>query len=230
MDRTVDHGSAEALLRTMLAVFPKRIAAVASFGAESAVLLHMLAEADPSVPVIFLDTGKLFPETLQYRDRLVARLGLTDVRTARPDIGRLTRVDPDGQLWQDDPDLCCWNRKVDPLEKALKGFAAWITGRERMHGGGRAALDLVEPGTDGRIMINPLASWSADDVARYFARHDVPRHPLTASGYRSIGCACCTATTADGEAPRAGRWRGTGKTECGIHVTHAANHARSAQA
>ena len=230
MPRTQDHGSAQALLRTMLAVFPKRIAAVSSFGAESAVLLHMLAEADPSVPVIFLDTGKLFPETLRYRDTLVARLGLTDVRSARPDAAHLTRVDPDGQLWQDDPDLCCWNRKVEPLEEALNGFAAWITGRKRMHGGSRAGLDLVESGPDGRIKINPLASWNAADIAGYFARHDLPRHPLVAAGYRSIGCAPCTAAIADGEAPRAGRWSGTGKTECGIHLAHAATHARTAHA
>jgi phosphoadenosine phosphosulfate reductase len=221
MAHSHDLGSAQALLRTMLAVFPQRIAAVSSFGAESAVLLHMLAEADPSVPVIFLDTGKLFPETLRYRDTLIVRLGLSNVRSARPDTARLSRIDPDGQLWQDDPDLCCWNRKVEPLEAALNGFAAWITGRKRMHGGGRSALDLVEPGPDGRIKINPLSDWSAADIARYFARHDLPRHPLFASGYRSIGCAPCTSAIADAEPARTGRWRGTGKTECGIHLAHA---------
>jgi phosphoadenosine phosphosulfate reductase len=225
-----DPSSAQALLRTMLAAFPKRIAAVSSFGAESAVVLHMLAEADPSVPVIFLDTGKLFPETLRYRDTLVERLGLTDVRSARPDTTRLARVDPVGQLWRDDPDLCCWNRKVEPLHEALNGFAAWITGRKRLHGGGRAALDLVEPGPDGRIKVNPLASWNVAEIARYFAQHELPQHPLMAAGYRSIGCAPCTAAVADGEAPRAGRWRGAGKTECGIHLAHAAMQAGSARA
>jgi phosphoadenosine phosphosulfate reductase len=218
MSRIPASRGAPALLRTMLAAFPGRIAAVSSFGAESAVLLHMLAALDRDVPVIFLDTGKLFPETLAYRDALAARLGLTDVRSARPEWARLARVDPEGRLWRDDTDLCCWNRKVEPLETALIGFAAWITGRKRMHGGDRAALDLIEPGPDGRIKINPLAAWSAMDVERYFARHDLPRHPLLARGFRSIGCMPCTAPVRAGEPARIGRWPGSGKTECGIHL------------
>jgi phosphoadenosine phosphosulfate reductase len=230
MHHAPDHGSAQALLRTMLAVFPGRIAAVSSFGTESAVLLHLLAEVDKAVPVIFIDTGKLFAETLRYRDALVMRLGLSDVRTARPDRARLARADADGDLWRDDPDLCCWNRKVEPLEVALSGFAAWITGRKRMHGGARTVLDMVEPGPDGRIKVNPLAGWSADDIARYFVRHGLPQHPLVAQGYRSVGCATCTAPVEEGEAPRAGRWAGTGKTECGIHLARTATVSRSLSA
>jgi phosphoadenosine phosphosulfate reductase len=204
MDHAPDHASAQALLRTMLAVFPGRIAAVASFGTESDVLLHMLTEKDSTVPVIFIDTGKLFAVTLRYRDDPVAQLRLSDVRTARPDRARLARTDPGGELWRDSPDLCCWNRKVEPLEKALGGFAAWIIGQKRMHGGARTGLDMVEPGPDSRIKVNPLAGWGADDIARYFVRHGLPQHPLFAQGYRSVGCATCTAPAGTEAAPDAG--------------------------
>lgn len=209
--------AARTLLRTMVKVFPGRIAAVSSFGAESAVVLHMLAEIDPAVPIIFLDTGKLFPETLAYRDTLVARLGLADLRTARPDPARIARSDAHGTLWQDDPDQCCWDRKVEPLETALTGFAAWITGRKRHQAATRRTLEMVEAGADARIKVNPLATWSAADVTRYLARHDLPTHPLVANGYRSIGCTTCTRPVLPGEDARAGRWSGSGKTECGIH-------------
>lgn len=209
--------TARTLLRTMLDVFPGRIAAVSSFGAESAVVLHMLAGIDPSVPVIFLDTGKLFPETLAYRDTLVTLLGLTAVRSARPDPARIAATDPAGVLWQDDPDQCCWHRKVEPLETALTGFAAWITGRKRYQGATRRTLEMVEAGPDARIKLNPLAAWSAAEIGRYLAQHDLPLHPLSASGYRSIGCTTCTRPVLPGEDSRAGRWANSGKTECGIH-------------
>jgi phosphoadenosine phosphosulfate reductase len=209
--------TARTLLRTMLDVFPGRIAAVSSFGAESAVVLHMLAEIDPAVPVIFLDTGKLFPETLAYRDTLVELLGLSDVRSARPDVARLAHTDPDGTLWQNNPDECCWHRKVEPLETALTGFAAWITGRKRYQGATRSTLEMVEAGADSRIKLNPLAAWSAAEVERYLAQHALPLHPLRTSNYRSIGCATCTRPVLQGEDSRAGRWSGTTKTECGIH-------------
>lgn len=218
MDAPLDPAhTADSLLRTMLTVFSGRIAAVSSFGAESAVLLHILAQIDPAVPVIFLDTGKLFPETLAYRDALVRRLGLTDVRVAHPDLVWLVQTDAAGTLWQKEPDLCCWNRKVEPLEVVLTGFAAWITGRKRMHGGERRGLDMIDAGQDGRIKANPLVAWSSDDIAGYFTTHDLPRHPLLAYGYRSIGCMPCTRPIAPDHSPRAGRWFGEGKTECGIH-------------
>jgi phosphoadenosine phosphosulfate reductase len=185
-------------------------------------VLHMLAEIDPAVPVIFLDTGKLFPETLAYRDTLVEQLGLTDVRSARPDAIRLAQTDPDGTLWQSNPDECCRHRKVEPLETALTGFAAWITGRKRYQGATRSTLEMVEAGADSRIKLNPLAAWSAAEVERYLARHELPLHPLRASGYRSVGCATCTRPVLQGEDSRAGRWSGTSKTECGIHRAPAA--------
>lgn len=209
---------AEELLCEMLAEYRGRIALVSSFGAESAVVLHMVAGIDRTTPVIFLDTGKLFPETLRYRDLLVQSLGLTDLRTASPEPARIARVDPDGALWRSDPDVCCWQRKVEPLDEALEGFAAWITGRKRYQGGLRRNLRMVETGPDGRIKINPLAGWSADDVAAYFAEHDLPHHPLEAQGYHSIGCTTCTLPGRSDEDPRAGRWPGFDKHECGIHL------------
>ncbi len=209
------------VLRDLLCrVFPGRIALVSSFGIESAVLLHLVSRIDRAAPVIFLETGKLFPETLRYRDALVDRLGLSDVRSVRPDAGTLASADPAGTLWQSDPDLCCWHRKVEPLDEALAGFPAWITGRKRFQGGMRSALPLIER-EGGRVKVNALASWSAERLREYMAEHGLPRHPLEAQGYRSLGCAPCTRPTAPGADPRAGRWAGRGKTECGIHLPHA---------
>jgi phosphoadenosine phosphosulfate reductase len=193
-----------------------RTAVVTSFGAESAALLHLVAGIDRRAPVIFLETGKLFAETLAYRDLLIERLGLEDVRSIRPDPAALLAADPTGDLWRRDPDRCCHLRKVEPLERALKGFAAWINGRKRYQTDGRSLLPLAER-VDGRIKVNPLANWTRQEIDRYFARHRLPRHPLEAKGYRSVGCEPCTSPTSPDEDARAGRWRGLEKTECGIH-------------
>ncbi len=198
-------------------LFPGRVALVSSFGAESAVLLHLVAGVDRAVPVVFLDTGKLFPETLAYRDTLVAALGLTDVRSVKPDPARLGMKDQHGALWMTNPDLCCHIRKTEPLQHALAGFDAWFTGRKRFQSSTRAALPVFE--ADGeRIKINPLIGWSADDLTAYAVRHQLPQHPLVSRGYPSIGCIPCTTMVAPGEDARAGRWRGTDKIECGIHT------------
>lgn len=211
--------AAPELLRAMIEdEFPGQIALVSSFGAEAAVLLHMVAVIDPGTPVIFLDTEKLFGETLRYRDLLTHRLGLTDVRSIRPDPVRVQSLDPDGVLWYGNPDMCCYIRKVEPMRAALAGFSAWITGRKRFHGGERAQLPTVEAADDGRIKINPLAGWRRDDIERYFADHDLPRHPLEADGFLSIGCMPCTDRVKPGEGARAGRWRDLEKSECGIHL------------
>ncbi|MBB4284807.1 phosphoadenylyl-sulfate reductase [Roseospira goensis] len=204
------------LARAIRDWFPGEIAVVSSFGTESAVLLHLVAEVDPATPVLFLETGKLFGETLRYRDRLVERLGLRDVRSLRPDPAALAQADPDGELWARTPDACCHLRKVEPLERGLGGFAAWINGRKRHHGGDRSTLPMAET-VDGRVKLNPLAGWSRADIDRHFAAHDLPRHPLQADGFASIGCWPCSDRVAAGEDPRAGRWRGRAKTECGIH-------------
>lgn len=207
------------LLRALVhGKFAGRIALVSSFGAESAVLLDLVARVDPATPVIFLDTLKLFPETLAFRDTLTARLGLTDVRSVQPDPRDLDRHDPDGSLWSYQPDLCCHIRKTEPLDLALQGFDSWITGRKRFQGGRRGTLETIELDTgSGRIKINPLARWGADDIRRYMAERGLPAHPLTAQGYASIGCMPCTRPVKPGEDPRAGRWSWLDKTECGIH-------------
>lgn len=197
--------------------FPGRIAVVSSFGADSAVLLHLVAGIDPATPVLFLDTDKLFGETRRYRDRLVERLGLTDVRTIGPDPIAVAQRDPEGILWARDPDACCALRKVEPLARALAPFDAWINGRKRHQSASRAELDLVEA-ADGRVKLNPLADWDRAALSDYFTRHDLPPHPLVEDGYRSIGCMPCSDRVADGEDERAGRWRGAAKIECGIHL------------
>jgi phosphoadenosine phosphosulfate reductase len=210
-----------ALLRALLTEGPLagRTALVSSFGAESAVLLDMVATVDPATPVIFLDTGKLFAETQAYREEMVELLRLADVRLIRPRAQALKRYDAGGDLWRREPDLCCHIRKTEPLQEALEGFAGWITGRKRFQAGLRSQLPTIEPAwSSGRIKLNPLALWSAEDVERYRLLRNLPKHPLVDRGYRSIGCTTCTRPVSSGEAPRAGRWWGLDKTECGIHL------------
>lgn len=209
-------GAAEIVARAIRDVYPGRIAVVSSFGTEAAVLLHLVARVDRSVPVIFLDTGKHFPETLAYRDTLIRRLGLTDVRTLIPSETDLVAEDPEGDLWRDDPDACCAIRKVRPLTPAVAGFEAIVSGRKRHHGAGRRALGVIEA-AGPQIAVNPLVDWGPRAVALYMAKHGLPPHPLQSQGYPSIGCAVCTSPAAAGEDFRAGRWRGRSKTECGIH-------------
>jgi phosphoadenosine phosphosulfate reductase len=196
--------------------FGGSLALVSSFGADSVVLLHLAASVDPAIPVIFIDSGKMFGSTLHYRDEIVARLGLKDVRIAKPDPAALAAHDGDSGLWLREPDKCCSIRKAAPLSRALSGFDAWLSGRKRYQGGLRAQLPLVEAEGE-RVKINPLADWSKDDLSAYRQVHDLPEHPLVADGFRSIGCMPCTTRVADGEDERDGRWRGAGKTECGIH-------------
>ena len=199
-------------------VFRGRIALVSSFGTESAVLLDLVAQVDPATPVLVLDTGQLFEETRRYWPERRARRGRTDRRGRAPEPARLAAEDPDKQLWYFDPDRCCALRKVAPLARGLAPFAAWITGRKRFQGGQRGELPAIEADADGRVKINPLARWTPERINAQFAARGLPRHPLEAEGYRSIGCAPCTDRTAPGEDPRAGRWRHAPKTECGIHI------------
>jgi phosphoadenosine phosphosulfate reductase len=208
---------AQQLLRAMIEQeFPGRIAAVSSFGAESAVILALVAEIDPATPVVFLDTGWHFAETLAYRDRLVGLLGLTNLRPVTPAAADLRREDRDDRLHASDPDRCCHIRKVLPLERALAGHEAWITGRKRYQGGERSQLDVIED-VDGRVKINPLAGWTQAQIAAEFRARGLPLHPLVAQGYPSIGCAPCTVQAAANDGGRSGRWIDREKTECGIH-------------
>jgi len=197
------------------------VAIVSSFGAESAVLLHLVASVDPSVPVLFLETGKHFPETLAYRDALVARLGLTNLVNLTPDAAEIAKKDENGLRWSWDPDGCCEIRKVKPLAKALAQFDASFSGRKSFQAATRSSLPRFEIDTTdaaGRLKINPLIDWAPERLADYVAQHDLPLHPLVAEGYPSIGCMPCTSKVAPGEDPRSGRWKGWDKTECGIHV------------
>lgn len=191
-------------------------ALVSSFGADSVVLLHMLSVVDRTAPVLFIDTEMLFPETLDYQREIADSLRLTGVRVIRPDRDETFLNDSNNRLHATNPDACCALRKTRPLARALDGFDAWVTGRKRFQGGSRTALKVFEI-DQGRIKVNPLAMWSPEAISDYIANNHLPRHPLVARGYPSIGCAPCTTRVADGEDARAGRWRGKEKTECGIH-------------
>lgn len=207
---------AEAVLEATLCAFPDQVAMVSSFGAEAAVLLKMIADIDRDLPVLMIDSLLLFEETLGYQRTLAAHLGLRNVQIIRPNPSDLARIDPDDTLHQRDPDSCCEVRKVLPLDRALRAWPVSISGRKRFQASSRAALEVFEP--DGeRLKVNPLAHWSAQDLRAYMDRHALPRHPLVAKGFRSIGCQPCTTPVRDGEDDRAGRWRGTDKIECGIH-------------
>ncbi len=193
------------------------VALVSSFGAESVVLLQMVSLIKPETPVLFIDTEMLFPETLDYQVELSEKLGLTDVRVIKADETAISERDPSGTLHKSNPDACCALRKSEPLEKALGGFDAWITGRKRFQSGQRAELTLFENEDNKRIKINPLSHWRKGDVRDYIVENDLPRHPLVSKNYLSLGCAPCTSPVKDGENERSGRWRGVEKTECGIH-------------
>jgi phosphoadenosine phosphosulfate reductase len=219
LDRALrDASPAEVIEAALKTVGRERLALVSSFGTESAALLKVMADVDPAIPVVFLDTGWLFEETLAYRDTLVATLGLTDVRSIKPLEETLSREDPDRELWFSDPDACCRIRKVEPLARALKPFAAWINGRKRFQGGARAEIPVVED--DGaKLKFNPFANVSREEIEAIYKMAKLPAHPLVASGYLSVGCMPCSSRTAPGEDARAGRWRGQAKRECGIHTT-----------
>jgi phosphoadenosine phosphosulfate reductase len=196
--------------------FPGRTAIISSFGSESVVLLHLVAQIDPTTPILFLNTGKLFGETLRYRDRLQDELGLTDVRSIGPHPADRASLDSDGTLWSRDTDACCDFRKVVPIKHALVGFDAQITGRKRFQTKERAGMQAVEF-FEGRFRFNPLAEWTLQDLDDYTLAHKLPRHPLVDDGYPSIGCMPCTRRVAAGGGYRDGRWAGLDKDECGIH-------------
>lgn len=192
------------------------VAVVSSFGTESAVLLHLVSAADPYIPVTFVDTLKMFPETLEYRETLITKLGLKTTRIVQPDVEVLAQKDENGLRWSFDPDGCCDIRKVEPLARAKENLNSWISGRKAFQSSTRQNLPRFEV-EDGRLKINPLGDWIKEDLEAWFEEHDLPRHPLEAQGYLSVGCAPCTSKVLPGEDPRAGRWRGWDKTECGIH-------------
>ena len=220
LDAELRHAHPRTILQAAVDTFGDRLALVSSFGAESAVLLHLVSKVKPDIPVLFLDTGMLFGQTLDYRRLLATRLGLTGVRDLRPLYQNLATADPQAKLWQTDTDACCEVRKVAPLDRALAEFDGWVTGRKRFHGGARLALPVVEQ-VGEQIKFNPLANWTKADLDGYVAEYDLPPHPLVAQGFPSIGCWPCTNPVEEGADVRAGRWAGQDKTECGIHVARA---------
>ena len=219
LDEVLRHAApAEVIAAARKIVGREHLALVSSFGTESAALLKVMADVDPAIPVVFLDTGWLFQETLDYRDTLTRQLGLTDVRSIKPLEETLSREDPDKELWFTDPDACCRIRKVEPLARALKPFSAWINGRKRFQGGARADIPVVEQ--DGvRLKFNPFANVSREEIEAIYESANLPPHPLAAKGFLSVGCMPCTSRSEADEDARAGRWRGRDKTECGIHTT-----------
>ncbi len=214
------HGATAVLEKALAEHALGRIAMVSSFGAESVVLLHLVSVIDRTTPVLFVDTEMLFPETLAYQKDLAERLRFTDMRTIKARPEALAEHDPDGALNKSNSDLCCAIRKTEPLQRALGGFDSWITGRKRYQGKTRASLEFFENEDDVRIKINPLAHWTSGDLQDYIAENRLPRHPLVSQGYPSIGCQPCTTKVAEGEDPRAGRWRDSEKEECGIHFVN----------
>ena len=215
------HHSATAVLeRAFSDAEVGKLALVSSFGAESVVLLHLVSVIAPGTPVLFIDTQMLFPETLDYQRALADKLNLTDIRLIRADRRDTGLQDPDGTLHQVNTDACCALRKTIPLERALRDFDGWITGRKRFQASTRATLEFFENEADTRIKVNPLAHWGREDLDDYMTNNRLPRHPLVARGFPSIGCAPCTSPVTKGEDPRAGRWRGQAKEECGIHFVN----------
>ncbi len=206
-----------AVFEGALAEFPGEVALVSSFGADSVVLLHMAATIDRDVPILMVDTLMLFEETLAYQREVAERLGLTNIRRLLPAPAELAAADPDGRLHRTHPDACCDIRKVAPLARAEGRWPVSVNGRKRFQGPTRSALRHFEPEA-GRLKVNPLAYWGSLEMRAYMDLHDLPRHPLVARGFRSIGCAPCTTPVAEGEDDRAGRWRGSEKVECGIHI------------
>ena len=211
------HGATAVLEHALKDADLGKVALVSSFGAESVVLLHLVSVIAPETPVLFIDTRMLFPETLDYQRELAEKLALCDIRTIRAHPGKVAFEDPDGTLHQFNTDACCAVRKIEPLERALADFEGWITGRKRYQGATRDQVEFFEAEGETRIKVNPLAHWGREDIEEYMVENRLPRHPLVAKGYPSIGCAPCTSPVKPGEDPRAGRWRGSQKTECGIH-------------
>lgn len=198
--------------------FAGEVAAVSSFGADSAVLLSLIADVDRDLPVLFLDTGKHFEETLGYRDALAGDFGLRNLQVLKPSPDLLAERDPDGTLHQRDTNACCEIRKVEPLARGLSPYAAWFTGRKRFQSATRSKLQAFEA-VGERIRINPLARWTTTNLADYMRDHALRENPLVAYGYLSIGCFPCTQPVQPGEDARSGRWAGQAKVECGIHLT-----------
>jgi phosphoadenosine phosphosulfate reductase len=218
VNRALEQATPEEILAWTWERFRPDVMLTCSFQHEGVALAHMLREIAPALPVVFINTGFHFPETLAYRDEIVRRLGLSLVEL-EPIMPRAEFAERHGlDLYARNPDLCCHINKVEPLRRHLPGVRAWINGRRRDQASTRQAIRVVEAYPDGLYKVNPLASWTSRDTFYYLQRHDLPLHPLFERGYASIGCAPCTRPALPGEDERAGRWAGQAKTECGLHT------------
>src|SRR5512143_583842 len=206
------------ILRWAAGTFAPDLAVSTSFQSQSMPLLHMVTQVMPDVRVLFLDTGYHFWDTLTFRERVQHewRLNVVDLyRDSRWDAFVRDHI---RTLPLEDANLCCYIHKVQPMQRALAGLRAWITGIRRDQTPERARAHVLEPQTDGLLKINPLLNWTRADIARYRQEHHLPSHPLYKRGYRSVGCAPCTVAVGASDDDRAGRWVGRGKTECGLHT------------
>jgi phosphoadenosine phosphosulfate reductase len=219
LNRDFEAQTAEDIIRWAVGEFSPDLAMSTSFGAESAVLLHLVTRIHPSIPVLFTNTGFHFKETLEHRDNLVKRLKL-NLRELKPEIPNEEFLRQNGRLYERDPDACCAVNKIAPFEKALKDYKAWITGIRRNQADTRKTSLFVENYRDRLVKVNPLLTWTSKRFWDYAKQYDLPYHPLWEKGYLSIGCSpeTCTRPVKLGEDPRSGRWAGTGKVECGIHT------------
>ncbi len=200
--------------------FGNKLGMTSSFGPESGALLHMVSRANPKVPVLFLETGYHFPETLEYKRKLADFLGLENIVDLKADTLRREKLvaDYQGVPYEKNPELCCQINKVEPLDSSLKGFDAWMSGIRRRQTDFRKSIRIVEAYEGGLYKISPLANFTSRDVWWYLKEHQIPQHPLYEKGYLSIGCWPCTRPVQDGDDERSGRWAGKSKTECGIHL------------
>jgi len=217
-NRRLAEASPAEILRWAAETYGDKLTMATAFGPEGCVILHMLAEIDPSIRVFNLDTGYQFAETLELRDRIAARYGIEVemVRAARS-VAEF-EADNGGPVYKVDPDRCCDDRKLGPLRRAVTGYDAWISSIRADQSAHRARADAI--GWDakfGLVKVNPLLKWTKRDVWAFVVTHDVPYNPLHDRGYPSIGCWPCTRAVASGEDERAGRWAGQAKTECGLH-------------
>lgn len=215
----VEQWTPHKIIQWAVDAFGADLAMTSSFQQQSVVLLHIVSRVAPRLPILFLDTGYHFAETLEFKDQLIEAFGLENVQIIRPALSQEEQMAQHGpNLPQTNPDLCCYINKVLPLQEAMKQFRAWITGIRRDQSAARTNTPIIDIREDGLAKIAPLAAWTGDDVARYAEFHRLPRHPLYELGYKSIGCAPCTQPIQEGEDERAGRWAGHAKKECGLHT------------
>jgi phosphoadenosine phosphosulfate reductase len=220
--RYAHHDVEPAMAATLADPIAGKTALVSSFGAQSVVLLHLVSQVARDLPVIFVDTELMFPETLEYQRKVSRHFGLSSIRVFKPSETGANNIDPIKDLHKSDPNSCCNLRKVTPFQQALSGYDSWITGRKRFQNNTRTGLNYFEAENETRVKINPLAYWSQEAISAYMDRYNLPRHPLIEKGFASIGCAPCTTKVGTSEDPRSGRWRGQEKVECGIHFKNGA--------